>query len=160
MGDEEFPESSVMDILFFMEYKKQSNCRHHCKYHIVLVTKYRRKIFNDGIHEYMRLRLEEIKNFYPELEIEEINHDIDHIHVLMWIPPKMSVWKVVWIIKSNTSRHLKQKFPFLKDVYYGTDGIWSDWYFVSTVWLNERVIEQYIENQWKEDSGQAKLEFR
>ena len=74
-----------------MEYKKQTNCRYHCKYHIVLATKYRRKIFNDGIHEYMRLRLEEMKNFYPELEIEKINHDIDHIHVLMWIPPKMPV---------------------------------------------------------------------
>jgi putative transposase len=70
---------------------------------------------------------------------------------------KFSVSQAVRIIKSNTSRDLKKKFPFLKDVYWGTDGIWSDGYFVSTVGINEHVIKNYIENQGKEDSGQAKL---
>jgi putative transposase len=102
-------------------------------------------------------RLKQIKEYYPEIDILEINHDIDHIHMLVVIPPKFSVSQAVRIIKSNTSRDLKKKFPFLKDVYWGTDGIWSDGYFVSTVGINEHVIKNYIENQGKEDSGQAKL---
>ena len=53
----------------------------------------------------------------------------------------------------------KQKFPFLKQMYWGTDGIWSDGYFVSTVGVNEQTIQRYIENQGKEDSGQALLEL-
>ena len=65
--------------------------------------------------------------------------------------------QVVRILKSNTSRDLKKKFPFLKEVYWGTDGIWSDGYFVSTVGVNEHIIKKYIENQGKEDSGQAQL---
>ena len=79
--------------------------------------------------------------------------------MLVSIPPKMSVGSVVRIVKSNTSRGLKQKFPFLKEMYWGTDGIWSDGYFVSTVGVNESTIRKYIENQGKEDSGQAMLEL-
>ncbi len=69
----------------------------------------------------------------------------------------MSVGSAVRIIKSNTARSLKQKFPFLKKTYWGTDGIWSDEYFASTVGLNEKSIQEYIEQQGQEDTGQAKL---
>jgi putative transposase len=72
----------------------------------------------------------------------------------------MSVGSVVRIVKTNTSRGLKQKFPFLKQVYWGTDGIWSEGYFASTVGVNEEIIKRYIEHQGKQDSGQAKLAFR
>ena len=140
-------------------FKKQSNCVYHCIYHLILCTKYRRKIFNDGIFAYMRETLKEIPSHYPELEILEINHDQDHIHLMLWIPPKMPVGKVVNILKTNTARHLKQKFPFLKEVYWGTDGIWSDSYFVSTVGINEEVIRKYIEQQGREDAGQHQLKL-
>ena len=140
-----------------MEYRKQSHCIYYCEYHLVFATKYRRKIFNDGIFAYMLDRLKQIKDHYPEIDTLEINHDVDHVHLLVVIPPKFSVSQVVRIIKSNTSRDLKRKFSFLKEIYWGTDGIWSDGYFVSTVGINEQVIRNYIENQGKEDSGQAKL---
>ena len=142
-----------------MRCRKQSHCVYCCEYHLVFATKYRRKIFNDGIFSYMKDRLNQVKEHYPELDILEINHDVDHIHMLIVIPPKFSVGQVVRILKSNTSRDLKQKFPFLKKVYWGTDGIWSDGYFVSTIGINEAIVRKYIENQGMEDSGQAQLEF-
>jgi len=104
-------------------------------------------------------RLKELNKNYPELEILKINHDEDHIHILISIPPKMSVGRVVRIIKSNTARRLKEKFEFLKEVYWGTESIWSGGYFVSTVGLDEQTIRHYIEMQGKEDAGQAKLEL-
>jgi putative transposase len=140
-----------------MKYRKQSHCVYYCEYHLVFATKYRRKIFNDGIFAYMLERLKQLKDYYPEIDILNINHDVDHIHILVVIPPKFSVSQVVRILKSNTSKDLKKKFSFLKDVYWGTDGIWSDGYFVSTVGINEHIIKRYIENQGKEDSGQAQL---
>ena len=140
-----------------MKFRKQSHCVYYCEYHLVFATKYRRKIFNDGIFAYMLERLKQLKTYYPEIDILTINHDVDHIHMLVVIPPKFSVSQVVRIIKSNTSKDLKKKFVFLKDVYWGTDGIWSDGYFVSTVGVNEHIIKRYIENQGKEDSGQAQL---
>ena|SRR3989338_10453940 len=138
-----------------MEYKKLSHAVYHCFYHIVLSTKYRRSIFNDGVFAFMKVKLLEITEHYPAIEIKEINHDKDHIHMHVSIPPTMGVGKFVGIFKANTSRGLKTKFPFLKDVYWGSDGIWSDGYFVSTTGINDEVIAKYIRNQGAEDSGQA-----
>lgn len=140
-----------------MKLRKQSHCVYSCEYHIVLATKYRRKIFNEGVFAYMVEKLKAIRDHYPEVEILEIGHDLDHVHMLASIPPKMSVGKVIGIIKANSSRGLKEKFPFLKDVYWGTDGIWSDGYFVSTIGINEQIIQKYIAHQGQEDSGQASL---
>jgi putative transposase len=125
----------------------------------VVTTKYRRAWINKGIFAYLELKLAEVRTYYPEIIYEIVNQDKDHIHLLISIPPKMRVSDVVRLIKSNTSRELKQKFPFLKELYYGTDGVWSDGYFVSTVGVNASVIRQYIENQGKEDAGQALLEL-
>ena len=122
-------------------------------------TKYRKEVFNEGIFAYFEYKLKEINKYYPEIEFKSVNHDKDHVHIMVSVPPKMSISKVVGIIKANTSKGMKQKFEFLKDVYWGTDGIWSDGYCVSTVGINEDIIKHYIENQGKEDSGQAKLEI-
>jgi putative transposase len=140
-----------------MKLRKQSHCVYQCEYHLILATKYRRKIFNEGIFAYMLEKMKVLTEHYPEIEVLEINHDEDHVHMLVSIPPKMSVGKVVGIIKANTSRGLKDKFAFLKEVYWGTDGIWSDGYFVSTVGINEQIIQKYIQHQGQEDSGQAQL---
>ncbi len=71
----------------------------------------------------------------------------------------MNVGRAVGIIKQNTARNLKQKFPFLKDVYWGTEAVWSEGYFASTVGANESIIKRYIENQGKQETGQATLEL-
>lgn len=125
----------------------------------MLVTKYRRKIFNQGIFAYFETKLDEIRKHYPLIDCHQVNHDADHIHLLISIPPTMTVGNAVKVIKINTAKALKQKFPFLKEVYWGTDSVWSNGYFVSTVGINEEVIKKYIEQQGQEDSGQAKLAF-
>ena len=137
------------------EYRKQSNCVYCCIYHLILPTKYRKKIFNDGTFAFFKERMREIQDYYPDLWIKEQNHDKDHVHMMIIIPPKYSVGKIVGIIKANTSRSMKQKFEFLKKCSYGTDGIWSDGYLVSTIGLNEEIIRKYIEKQGQEDLGQT-----
>lgn len=132
-----------------------SHCVYQCEYHLVLVTKYRKKIFNDGIFSYLDLKLAEIASHYPLLKFIEVNHDKDHIHFLISIPPTMKVGQVVGIIKQNTAKEIKKKFTFLKDIYWGTDSIWSEGYFVTTVGRNEALIKKYIEEQGKKDSGQT-----
>ena len=136
-----------------------SHCVYQCDYHIVIVTKYRKKIFNDGIFAYFDTKLAEIAEHYPMIVFKEVNHDKDHLHLLVSIPPTIAVGRAVGIIKQNTAKFLKQKFPFLKEVYWGTDGIWSDGYFASTVGANEQVVMDYIEHQGQEDIGQAELDL-
>ena len=140
-----------------MEYRKQSHCVYHCEYHLVLPTKYRKEIFNKDIATHLKWKLLEITKHYPLLSIEKATYDKDHAHMLVSIPPKMSVGSVVRLIKANTSKGIKETFPFLKDIYWGTDGIWSEGYFVSTTGINEEVIRNYIDEQGKEDSGHLKL---
>ena len=97
-----------------MKFNKQAHAVWRCDYHMVLVTKYRRKWINQGIFAYLELKLVEIRKYYPEIEYKIVNHDQDHVHLLVSIPPKMSVGSVVRLIKSNTARELKQKFPHIQ----------------------------------------------
>ena len=145
-----------------MKFVKLSHSVYYCDYHLAFTTKYRHRWLNEGIFAYLKDKFQEIKKHYPLIDFKTINYDKnqqDHIHFLSSIPPSMSVGSAVRIIKSNTSKSIKQKFPFLKDLYWGTDGTWSDGYFVSTVGVNEQTIKRYIENQGREDSGQALLDL-
>ena len=138
----------------YMEYSKQGHCVYYARYHLVIATKYRRKIFQKGIKEYLVILLKRIPRYYPEIRLIEINGEEDHLHLLLSIPPKMSVAEVVRIIKSNTAREIRNKFKFLEKVYWGNAGIWSNGYFVSTIGVNEEIIRGYIERQGQEDVGQ------
>jgi putative transposase len=138
---------------------KASHSVYQTQYHIVWVTRYRRKILNKGVIGYLKLKLLEARKFYPDWEYIAIGVAEDHVHLHMVIPPKYSVSKVVEVLKKNTSKDLSQKFQFLQSVYWDRDGIWSTGFFVSTIGADEKVIKKYVEMQEKEDSGQAKLEF-
>ena len=142
-----------------MEFKKQAHAVYYTRYHIVISTKYRRKILRDGFGEYVKRAVIGISKQYPEIEVIEVNTDVDHIHILASLPPKFSVSEVVKIIKAKTGLYMRKKFSFLDKVYWGVGGIWSVGYFVSTVGITEETIRKYIEMQGKEDSGQALLEF-
>jgi putative transposase len=142
-----------------MDYKKQGHCVYYCRYHLVMATKYRRKILKAGFGEYLKNAIIGMGKQIPEIAIDAVNTDVDHVHILLSVPPKLSVSEVVKILKAKTGLRMREKFPFLDKVYWGQEGIWSRGYFVSTVGINESTIRKYIEMQGKEDSGQALLEF-
>lgn len=140
-----------------METRRQAHCVYRCEYHIVWIPRYRHRVLVEGVKEYLEIKLEEIRKYYPEIEYRERNIQPDHIHLIISVPPKYSIAKVVQVIKQNTGKALKDKFDFLKNRYYGSGGIWSAGYFVSTVGLDENMIRNYVRYQEKEDLGQAKL---
>ena len=142
-----------------MKYSKQGHCIYYAKYHIVLATRYRRKIFNEGISGYLKWSLRSVERHYSEIKILEANTDVDHLHILVSIPPKIAVSDVVRLIKSNTGKALRKRYDFLKYVYYGRGGIWSRGYFVSTAGITEEALRLYIEHQGREDRGQEQIEF-
>ena len=140
-----------------MDYRKQSHAVYYTRYHIVVSTKYRRKILKAGVGDYLKKVVLQVSRIHPDIEVVEVNTDVDHMHFLLSIPPKYSVSAVVRIVKANTGRKVREKFPHLDKVYWGVTGIWSIGYFVSTVGVHESTIPSYIEMQGKEDSGQAEL---
>ena len=97
-----------------MELIHLSHCVYQCDYHVVLVTKYRRAIFNEGIFAYISKKLAEITEHYPMIRFKAVNHDKDHIHYLVSIPPTMTVGKVIGIVKQNTSRGVEAKISVLE----------------------------------------------
>jgi len=111
------------------------------------------------MEEYLKGKVLQVSKFHPEINIIKVNTNIDHMHIMVSIPPKMSVSNVVRLIKTNTGKAMRERFPFLDKVYWGVEGIWSIGYFVSKVRISEEVIQKYIEMQGKEDSGQAQLEL-
>ena len=139
---------------------KQAHTVYQTQYHIVWVTRYRRKILVKGIDTYLKtLITKEFKEFFPDIYVEELGIDKDHIHIHCIIPPKYAVSKIVEAWKSNTSRLLKEKFPeFLIKVYWDGEGIWGTGFFVSTIGANEKLIRAYVAQQGKHDAGRtAKL---
>ena len=89
----------------------------------------------------------------------ELNMQVDHIHILMVIPPKYAVSAVIGQMKQYTASRLREKFSWLGKVYWNERVVWSHGFFVSTVGLNEKQIMAYIKWQAHQDSGQAKLEL-
>jgi len=71
----------------------------------------------------------------------------------------MSIGSVIRLVKTNTARQIKSKFPILKKHYCGTDSLWSEGYFVSTVGVTTETIKRYIANQGELDTGQTATLF-
>jgi len=129
------------------------------EYHIVWIPKYRRRILNPGVKEYLEKLFPKVLENLPGCEILEKNIVIDHIHMVMIIPPKYAVSDTIGRIKQFTSSKLREKFPWIKQVYWKERIVWSPGYFVSTIGLDEKAILAYVKWQQTQDSGQAKLEF-
>jgi len=100
-----------------MKLYKAAHTVYKTQYHIFWIIRYRRKILVTGVNSYLKIKLQEIRKYYPDWEYIEIGIKKDHVHLYMVIPPKYAVSKVVEIIKKNTSRSLSRKFAFLKKVY-------------------------------------------
>ena len=123
--------------------------RWDCKYHVVWIPKYRRKVL------YGRLRKELVEVFHDlarqkDSRILEGHLQPDHIHMLISIPPKYSVAQVVGFMKGKSAIHIARIYLGQRKNYNGMH-FWARGYYVSTVGADEEVIRNYIRNQEKED---------
>ena len=142
-----------------MEARLSGHGVYRTEYHIVWISKYRRRILNPGVKGYLSRVFPKIMRTMPGCEIVELNIQLDHIHILMVIPPKYAVSEVIGEMKQHTARGLREKFAWLGEVYWKERVVWSPGYFVSTVGLDEKTITEYVKWQGHQDSGQAKLEL-
>ena len=129
------------------------------EYHIVWIPKYRYRILNPGVRGYLERMIPTVVNEIPGCEVIEINIQVDHIHMVMVIPPKYSVSEVIGKIKGVTASRLRKRFSWLTKRYQRESVVWSPGYFVSTIGIDEEKIIKYVRWQEHQDSGQAKLEL-
>ena len=142
-----------------MRFRKSTHAIYNTQYHIVWTPRYRRKLLVKGVQEYLEKLLLNMDGLDEDIEVRKVNVLEDHVHIVIVIPPRVSVANAVKYIKSSSGIKLKEKFEFMKKAMYGRGGIWSRGYCVSTVGLNEKAIMDYIEYQYKEDTGQLELEL-
>ena len=140
-----------------METRLSGHGVYRTEYHIIWIPKYRRRILNPGVKEYISKIFPKVLRGMPGVEILEQNIQVDHIHLLMVIPPKYAVSEVIGQMKQYTASRLRKKFAWLEKVYWKEQVVWSPGYFVSTVGLDEKQITVYVKWQSHQDSGQAKL---
>lgn len=126
-----------------------------CKYHIIFAPKYRRKIIYASIRESLGEILRSLCK-YKGVEILEGHLMADHVHMLVSIPPKISVSSFMGYLKGKSSLMIFDKHANLK-YKFGNRKFWSEGYFVSTVGLNEATIRKYIQQQEQHDIMQDKL---
>ena len=127
----------------------------NCKYHIVFAPKYRRKVFfNDKRIEIGKI-LRKLCEF-KQVTIVEAEVCPDHIHMLVEIPPKMSVSGFVGYLKGKSSLIIYQRWGNLKFKYRNRE-FWCRGYYVDTVGKNKAKIAEYIRNQLKEDEAVVQL---
>ena len=129
-----------------------------CKYHIVFTPKYRRKVIYNKYREDLREILKMLCD-WKGVEILQGHLMPDHIHMLVSIPPKISVSSFMGYLKGKSSllmfdRHANLKYK------YGNRKFWAEGYYVSTVGLNEATIRKYIREQENADIAQDKLSLK
>lgn len=139
-----------------METRLSSHGAYRHEYHIVWIPKYRRRVLKGGVKTYVEKGLMEITQYHPEVQVIQYNIQVDHVHVVVIIPPKHSVASMVGKMKQNSSHRIRERFEWLNKVY--RPGVfWSPGYFSSTVGLDEEQILRYVEFQEKIDNGEYQL---
>ncbi len=141
-----------------MEVRLSGHGAYQHQYHVVWIPKYRRRILRGAIRIFIEEHLSEIEHDHPDVDVQQGSVQIDHIHVVMGIPPKYAVSSIGGKMKANVSRQLRLRSPELKRTYWGAV-LWSPGFFSSTVGLNEAVIRRYGDHQERVDKGQMQLEF-
>ena len=140
------------------EIKHTAHSSYRCEYHIVFGPKYRRK----EIYGKLRKDIGEILRKLCEekgVEIIEAKACPEHIHMLVSIPPHLSVAQFMGFLKSKSALMIFDRHANLK-YKYGRRNFWSRGYFVDTVGKNERVIQEYIKNQLERDYVQDQVSLK
>ena len=120
-----------------------------CKYHVVFTPKYRKKMLYGMIRKDLQAVFHRLAK-QKECVIEEGFLMPDHVHMLISIPPKHSVAKVLGFLKGKSSIWVAQNIKGKQQNFVGHK-FWARGYFVSTVGADEKIIRSYIQNQEKED---------
>ena len=141
-----------------MDNNSLSHTKWNCKYHIIFCPKYRRQVIYGKLRNEIGKILRQLCA-YQGVEIIEAEACIDHIHMLVSIPPKISVSSFVGYLKGKSSLMIFDKFANLK-YRYGNRRFWCEGYYVDTVGRNKKVIEQYIRRQLDDDIAQDKLSVK
>ena len=136
-------------------YRKTSHTTYDCKYHIVWITKYRKKVMVGLVAERLR---ELIRGICKEHDVEILKGHVskDHVHLFLSVPPHLAISKLVQYLKGKSSYKLLSENKDLSKLFWGRH-LWGRGYFVATSGnITDEIIMEYIKNQ---DNNESNDEF-
>ena len=139
-------------------FRKLSQTIWHCQYHIVWVPKYRYRVLKGRVSEEVQTCIK-IFSEQQSCEVMELNVQVDHVHMLAMVPPKVSVSGYVGTIKGRTAIRVLNKFRQLKEKPYWGNHFWSRGYCVDTVGLDSKMIRKYIKYQEEKERREEKSKY-
>ena len=140
------------------EVKHTAHSSYRCEYHVVFAPKYRRKIIYRSLRKDIGVIFRKLCN---EMKVEIIEAEAcpDHIHMLVSIPPYMSVAQFAGTLKSKSALMILDRHANLK-YKYGSRNYWCRGYYVDTVGKNEKLIREYIRDQLEEDYTKDQISMK
>ena len=139
------------------DYKKLTHTTWECKYHLVWIPKYRKKVLYGNLRKYLGEVFKALA-LHKESEILEGHLMGDHVHMLISIPPKYAVSQVVGYIKGKSAIHIARTYAGRRRNFVG-QSFWARGYFVSTVGRDEGIVRKYIKRQDDIDQRNEQLEL-
>ncbi len=136
------------------DWRSQSHVQWDCRYHVVIVPKYRRRKFYGSLRSEIGKILRQLC-MQKDIALLQGNAMPDHVHLLLSVPPKYSIANTVGYLKGKSAIRINRDLEGVKGSLYGR-AFWSRGYCVSTVGLDEEVIRQYIHDQDKHERDQQR----
>ena len=136
------------------DWQSQAHVIWVCKYHVVIVPKYRQRVFFGKRRKEVGAILRELCR-QREVGLEKGNAQPDHIHMLLSIPPKYSVAHTIGFLKGKSAVRIHRELLRTRGTLFGRS-FWARGYCVSTIGLDEAMIRQYIQNQEKHERDQER----
>ncbi len=139
-------------------FTKASHVLWHCQYHIVWVPKYRFRVLQGpvGTEVYKC-----VMTFCQQLgcEVVELNVQVDHVHLLVKVPPRLAISQLMGTLKGRTAIRIFSIFPFLRKRPFWGNHFWGKGYCVDSVGLNAEMIQKYVKYQEREERRQELLQL-
>jgi len=131
------------------DYQRLQHTRWECKYHVVFIPKYRRKVLFAALRKELGPVFRELAR-HKACRVEEGHLRPDHVHMLLSIPPKYAVAAIVGYLKGKSAIHIARTYRGKERNFTGAN-FWARGYFVSTVGADEDAVREYIRDQEQED---------
>lgn len=140
-----------------MELRRAEHHLYKLQFHLVWTPKYRHAVFAEPQRHDLRAILEKVA-FDHDIEMQELEIPLDHVHALVALEPTMSVSECMRILKSVSAREFFQRHPDIKRRYFWGGKLWSPSYYAETIGTtNEQAISAYIRNQLREEEHHERV---
>jgi putative transposase len=137
------------------KFRQLSHVFYKFEYHVVFTPKYRFRILSGTVKLQAEQDIRAICQ-WKDVEVEELNVQPDHVHLVCSIPPKFSVSEILGMVKGKIAMRIFKSYPELKRKPYWGNHFWARGYFISTIGLDSEMIRRYVKHQEQEEKKEER----